>query len=55
MVGLDKMESKRYGTCALCSQNASTVCDRTRNQLCPSCVTIKVISAERIEIRGVKK
>jgi len=49
------MESKRFGSCANCGNNASTFCDRTRNQFCPSCVTIKAISAERIEVRGVKK
>ena len=55
MVGLHKMESKRYGTCAFCNQPASTICDKTRNRICPSCVTIRIISAGRIEIRGVKK
>lgn len=55
MVGLHKMESRRFGSCTNCGQDASTFCDRTRNQICPSCVTIKVISAENIEIRMVKK
>ena len=55
MVGLHKMESRRFASCANCGKDASTICDRTGKQICPSCVTIRVISAENIEIRMVKK
>jgi hypothetical protein len=56
MVGLNKMESKKYGSCDFCQGNsASTTCDRTKKQICPSCVIIKVVSAGVIEVRGAKK
>lgn len=55
MVGLHKMESRRFGSCTNCGKDASTICDRTGKQICPSCVTIRVINSENIEIRMVKK
>ena len=55
MVGLHKMESRRFASCANCGKDASTICDRTGKQICPSCVTIRVINSENIEIRMVKK
>lgn len=55
MVGLHKMESKRFGSCANCGKDSSTICDRTGKQICPSCVTIRVIRGGNIEIRMVKE
>ena len=50
MVGLNKMESKKYGKCALCSKNASTTCDRTGKHICTSCVTI-LVKGTQMQIR----
>ena len=55
MVGLHKMESKMFGSCGNCGKDASTICDRTGKQICPSCVTIRVIRGGNIEIRMVKE
>ena len=50
MVGLWRMENKKYGMCALCNRNASTTCDRTGRHLCTSCVTI-LVKGKQMEIR----
>lgn len=54
MVGLSKMEGRKYGKCISCYKQATTSCDKTRRPICPSCVYIIPRPNGQVEIRHIK-
>ena len=54
MVGLSKMEGRKFGKCISCFNQATTSCDKTRNPICPSCVYIIPRANGQVEVRHFK-